>query len=381
MPGEPLRRWGRRALIAAVPLLFGCREAEPAGETAFAARHDDPGRTWSAERRAESGADAEFTRIEDLDVDSRGRIVVADAGATAVAVLSPDARLLRWLGGRGEGPGEFAAVTSLQVLGGDTVLVYDRALARVTLFPPDSAQPVQTIALASSGFPAPFWVARSPTGQFVAAYRPPTRAENTGADAQAREVVRVLAPDGRTLVADSVLVVGTRDALVTRSGTAVARLDHPMGRRALLELRDGLLYHVWTDSAALEVQNLQGEPVWRSALPASPVPVTSAEVDSVMAGVRAVFREALRGSVPEHWPAVRGLAVDDQGRGWIGLATRPGDPAEWAIVARPGAYQASVRLPYGAEVKAVRGNRIYAVERDELDVPRVVAYEYRQPGG
>jgi hypothetical protein len=380
MRGEPLRPWNLRVLVVTVPLLFGCRDAKPGGESSFAARHDDPLRTWSAERRAESSADAEFTRIEDLDVDSRGRIVVADAGATAVAVLSPDGRLLHRLGGRGEGPGEFAAVTSLQVLAGDTVLVYDRALARVTLFPADRSQPVQTIPLASAGFPAPFWVVRTPAGQFVAAYRPPTRPGATGADAQAREVVRVLGPDARTVIADSVLAVPPREALVARSGAAVARLDHPMGRRALLEFRDGMLYHVWTDSAALEVRTLEGEPAWRSVLPAPPVPVAPAEVDSVAAGVRAVFRDALREAVPRHWPAVGGLAVDDQGRAWIGLTARPGDPAEWAVVSRPGTYEGSVTLPYGAEVKAVRGNRIYAVVRDELDVPRVVAYEYTRPG-
>lgn len=379
MNGNVLRAWSRRVLILTPALLFGCRDAEPVGEGSFAARHDDPLRTWSVGRHAESGADVDFTRIEALGVDSQGRIVVADAGATAVAVLSPDGQLLRWLGGRGEGPGEFAAVTSLQVLGGDTVLVYDRALARVTLFPPDTAQPVQTLAVASAGFPSPFWVARTASGELVAAYRPPTTPGARGPDPQAREVVRVLGGDGQTVLGDSVLTVPMREALVTHSGTAVARLDHPMGRRALLEVRDGMLYHVWTDSAALEVRTLQGEGAWRSALPAPPVPVTAAEVDSVAAGVRSVFQQALREAAPEHWPAVRGLAVDDRGRAWIGLAARPGEPAEWAVVAPPGTYEGSVTLPYGTEMKAVRGNRIYAVERDELDVPRVVIYEYTRP--
>src|SRR5690606_12398504 len=89
---------------------------------------------------ASSGEDAPFSAVTGLDVDSEGRIYVADWLLPDVVVLGPDGRHVRSIGRRGSGPGEFQRVSSVQVLPGDSVLVFDRGLRRVTVFPPSGGE-------------------------------------------------------------------------------------------------------------------------------------------------------------------------------------------------------------------------------------------------
>jgi hypothetical protein len=67
-----------------------------------------------------SSPEASFTIVPRLAVDSRGRIYVPDTYRQRVSVLTPEGRLLRTIGRRGDGPDEFRAVQSVQILPGDS---------------------------------------------------------------------------------------------------------------------------------------------------------------------------------------------------------------------------------------------------------------------
>ena len=67
---------------------------------------------------------------------SDGDIVVVDGGTREVRLYNGDGVFLTKLGGRGSGPGEFQNPVQVLVLPGDTLLVWDDALARVTRFNP-----------------------------------------------------------------------------------------------------------------------------------------------------------------------------------------------------------------------------------------------------
>jgi len=67
---------------------------------------------------------------------SDGDIVVVDGGTREVRLYNGDGVFLTKLGGRGSGPGEFQNPVQVLVLPGDTLLVWDDALARVNRFDP-----------------------------------------------------------------------------------------------------------------------------------------------------------------------------------------------------------------------------------------------------
>jgi len=80
-----------------------------------------------------------FGNIWDADLDSRGRIYVADYGQAQVTVFDNNGRYLRTIGRRGSGPGEFQNPMQIAVGPGDTLLVFDIGLRRLSKFAPDGA--------------------------------------------------------------------------------------------------------------------------------------------------------------------------------------------------------------------------------------------------
>lgn len=82
------------------------------------------------------GDDA-FGRVMDVELGPTGRIYVADDLSWNVVVFDAAGRLLRRVGRRGRGPGEFERPWYLAVDRYDSLFVWDGALARISVFGPD----------------------------------------------------------------------------------------------------------------------------------------------------------------------------------------------------------------------------------------------------
>lgn len=78
-----------------------------------------------------------------------GRAAIADLWAHRIFVFSPDGRLEREFGGRGNGPGEIGFIWSILRLGPDTILVQDIGNVRFTLYHADSL--VRSVSLLDIG--------------------------------------------------------------------------------------------------------------------------------------------------------------------------------------------------------------------------------------
>lgn len=86
---------------------------------------------------SESGADDAFGRVMDVELGASGRIYVADDLNWRISVFDGSGRLLRRVGRRGAGPGEFERPWYLAVDRFDSLFVWDGALARISVFGPD----------------------------------------------------------------------------------------------------------------------------------------------------------------------------------------------------------------------------------------------------
>jgi len=83
------------------------------------------------------GAHDAFGNIWDVELDGRGRIYVADVGQAHITVFDSAGRYLHTIGRRGSGPGEFNQPMQMGVRPGDTLLVFDVGLRRLSEFAPD----------------------------------------------------------------------------------------------------------------------------------------------------------------------------------------------------------------------------------------------------
>jgi hypothetical protein len=366
-----------RSCLFVLALLGGCT-ARPGGQATLpdaAARRRDAAQ---ATEIAVSAPEAELTYVTALDADSRGRMYVADMFQKSVTVLARDGKVLRRIGRAGSGPGEFRAVRDVQVLPGDSLLVYDPELARVTVFAADSSRPAYVVNLADR-LPAepPFHLRRAPaTGGYLAQFQARFAFGSGNALEPRRDSLLLLNPDGSARAR----VASFASAPFLVAGTSIT--PHPFGRRVVARLDSrGRVLFVSTDSLAVTSYSPSGERQgsfgYRYDLPS----VTRDDARRALEGMgeqgRQMFESVLADSLPARWPAVGDLRVDDRDRVWISLAGPLDQPVEWAVFSAGGRYLRSVFLPPRTTLHAVRAGRAYADRVDAAGVPRVMVLGIR----
>lgn len=359
------------------------------GDTA----EEPPGARWVVDRhpiveigRGE-GEDALFrvtaaTRLPD------GRIAVANAGTQQIKLFGTDGRHLASLGQRGAGPGEFQFPLWVGTHA-DSILVWDAALERLTVFDPRG-----TLAR-STQFPAvggsfPSVVGMFPDGSLLLA---------SGADQAAAakqegtawrgdtHLVRI-APGGQIL--DTIATVPSQERYSYRSRDGMGQTveDLPFGRRTVMAVRDdavvvgtGEAYSIReVDTAGIQRGLVQRE--W------TPRPVSSADVRDYWAKMVTIGGRSRPGEVqaqrdkipyPATLPPYDALVIDAGGALWIKDAQPPrgwDDPDLWRVYSPDGAPLATVELPARVRPQAIGNEWILGTALDDAERETVRLYRY-----
>lgn len=334
----------------------------------------------------ESGGDALLSYVSEIEINSHAFVYVADPVAMAISVFSPDGRLLRSIGRKGAGPGEFRGIGSIQIGAGDTLFVFDNILRRLTAFRPEDDSVVYSRRIAEQARSTPQRAYRARSGpQLVATFMPPFRAEGGDGQVLRRElVVRVLGPEG-SIERDSLLVgVGTSN-LFTSKGSSIWVGTNAFGRQPIVRFSvSDQVFYARSDSAVVTVVGLDGRAVRRCALTAAPVMVTRADLARQKTRMSRQLRPVLEDSMPAFWPVLGDFVVDDRDGVWFGLTGAEGRMNRWVLCDRDGVFRGSVSLPLDVILAAVRDSILYGIARDEDQVPTIHAYRFtrspRRPG-
>jgi hypothetical protein len=332
--------------------------------------------------RAEGEGPDVFGRVAAIEADAGGRIFVLDSQAREVRVFDPDGRHLRTMGREGEGPGEFLAPVGLSIHPSDGRLwVVDGRNARYTLFDPEGA--FGTTQPRPLGFMALPW----PGG-----FDRRGGLHDIGSDAEGLVVVRF---DSLFAPADTFRIPQPeqdRVTVVRADGTPVMSITSPLAPRLHWSFDpQGFVWTATSDAFRFTRHTLAGDPVRIVVREHRPVPVTSAEADSVMEAVETVISmnagpdARVEGTLraPDHKPAFRAFRVDRVGRLWVEPQVGPDDARVLNVFGADGVYLGAVDIDPGLDLVSVipriDESRMYALVRDELDVPYVVRYRIVEP--
>lgn len=323
---------------------------------------------------------AELSDVASVAATSDGRIFVADGLAARITHLAPGGSILGTVGRRGGGPGEFDEPRTVQVLAADSLLVFDFARHRVTVFEPAELDVSHTAHLqVPPTATRPEWFARSRTGpMFVVAFTEYARADRPVAQGEdettGSRLVRAFHGDG-SLRRDSILSGPRGRRLVARQGPIIGSAGaHPFGPHSPISLGpDDRLYvgTAATDTVRILTYTLAGERLEEISLPCASPSVTRDQLERIVREYDDFFHDAIRETAPERWPALRGVVADDEGRLWLTVGGMPADSGTVWVVTHQGRIDLYLRIPPGARIEAVRDGRLYTVRSDELDVPRV----------
>jgi hypothetical protein len=359
------------------------------------------------------GADEyQFADVDFVLPASGGGVYVWDRIVGALRQYDAAGRFVRRIGGFGRGPGEYRAANGLVQLRDGRLVLWDPENVRMNVY--DSAGTVagswryeSTLGIQD---PRGLLVDSADNVYAIHWFRP-TDGPGQALPAE-HEGYRVLGPDG--VLRDSVLpprwlpsstVIAARGS----EGGAIRSLV-PFAPQPLWTVsRFGYVVSGVGDRYAITLHR-PGAPL-RIERDVEPVPIESDErVDAeeiAMAEMRQVDRSWRWSgpSIPDVKPFLTGMRAAADGRIWVRRAVRgvpaepdaapqPGlappigaegppvrippprwrEPVMFDVFAADGRFLGALAVPERVEVLHMRGDEVWGVERDELDVPQVVRW-------
>jgi len=349
---------------------------------------------WTVEEEvrigaAEGSAEYQFGEIGGIAVDSRGRVFVLDRLAQDVRVFSPDGVYEQTIGRRGGGPGELAqAYFAPGVVPGDTLLVPDVfGNHRINRFAPDGSS--------LGSFPLPpqlgdvFGLAFTPSGMIALWVR--SAASRRDTESASVDRIVTLSTDGR--VRDTLLTFPSGETFSPGMGQVTLLAPEPVWEitqdsKLLYGVDDRYRIRVYDASALERVIDK----------PYEPEPITDRDKEFDW-GVPPQARQMVRTS--DTYPAFAGIISGPNGTIWVQhvmpisemsdahreslgslfgkwapmipsiLRKFHGAP-EWDVFDADGRLLGVVTMPPRFVPQVIRGNKVYGITQDELDVDYAV---------
>lgn len=359
--------------------------------------------TWRIEEELRIGSvDAEgpavLGQVKGIAVTSDGRIAVLDAQAQELRVFDPSGAHLATFGGRGAGPGEMEGAYGLMIGPGDSLWVPDVRNARMSVFEPGAGfgrsapMPFLRWGFVWSGIMTEEGRVWKPSTTLGDPRRPVIRVYGRDPEGGIARELSDLALESDFALLDSIPLPEGPDVDPEDPPNAFyweAPGGMPRGYIGVPFYAEGQLLLdprgvIWSKAPGPSYRIARWVPGGDTTLVLEtrrdPVPVTAAERDSAIDGVREHLRERGVGvrqdwsKIPENKPGVVSMFLADGGRLWVRTSS-PDSLITYDVYERDGRWTgtAVTSLDVWRWVSPiVRGDRFWAVVTDELDVPYVV---------
>ena len=334
-----------------------------------------------------------FQRIWGACRLSDGRIAVMDSPAAELRVFSPIGEHLRTFGRKGEGPGEFNSPVLMGVLPGDTLVVVDRRLRRISQFHPEAG----FLQDAAAGPEIPGFLLTD--GMFsdgtVLIHRTVSNDDLINGYHRLKLRYRRVGVDG-SLAVEFGEFVGDELVQATQSdGKAVITAigNAPFGKEAVVAVGQQHFFYGSQDSYEIQGWNRDGglERIIRRR--AEFLPVTDDQVADRLAeelehlnddgnDLSQQYRRQFEATpIPDFHPAHGEIYADLLGYLWT-EETRPSDqePRMVSVFDPEGRLVAALPLPDGLRVMEIGADYVLGSYSDELGVQYLRMYSLQRPG-
>jgi hypothetical protein len=317
------------------------------------------------------GGPAAFGRIMAIEADAGGNLYVADELANEIRVFAPDGTHLRSFGRQGGGPGEFRMISGMAWDAAGRLRVMDPRTRRLSTIDTGGGFHGAQTRDHSSSLTIPWQGTVDAEGRV---YDLSALPGGGGSEVSPSGIVRYRVEGDRLVGTDTFRLPATRRERVEarRAPGVVERVSVPFAPGDRWRLApDGSVWIGSTGTYRLARVTFAGDTLARLTHDRPPVPVTPAERDSAAAadGVPA-------DRVPAVKPAFHSFFVDDEGRVWVAPHVPGGGASTWDVFGPTGSFLGTVHTPLRLETEqpspVVRRDALYAMVRDDMDVPYVV---------
>ncbi|WP_020404361.1 6-bladed beta-propeller [Gracilimonas tropica] len=296
-----------------------------------------------------------FSSMGEFAVDDSGRVYIADAGwgSRSLHVYNPDGSYLKKIAGEGKGPAEFLSLSNLQVHAGQ-LLFYDSQLQRIMLYSTATLKQEKTVLTDSQKWkdilelsdkrPHEFYL--SSPNEIIAAFQESPQINNSG-----RRMKKYYRLNSELeIVSDQLAELKAKKFVHSNSEDKVGNMQvrfmkyFPFfERHFFVPSKEDHFYIV--DSRDFLVKKLDYDGDYLSAFF---YPYELQEVrrkDALHSANEMVENIAQNVDLPEKWPAINSILLDDENRFWISTFTGDNEFFKWWVLEESGELIATFRWP------------------------------------
>jgi hypothetical protein len=359
-------------------------------------------------------AEYSFGGINELEVAEDGRIYVFDRQVPALREYDPAGKYVRTVGRKGKGPGEYEQANGVAVHRDGRVVLWDASSARINVYRPDGTFIASWPLPGGGGFFTNSALFVDTAGNTYARTRiadPPR--ENAAAGATMFGTTGLVQWDRNGNVVDSLTppapTIETQSLVASREGGFSVYTLPFSARHSWVWSPLGYFVSARTDRYAVTLSPVNGQPR-RIERTVDPVPVTSDERADHEERATASMRRTDPSwrwsgpSIPGTKPPIASIVAADDGKIWVSVARHgeripagegsPGpavrvgtvgdlprlpeprwrDPVVYDVFDPTGQYLGQVSVPPRTRFQTMRGDHVWGVRRDSLDVEQVVRF-------
>jgi hypothetical protein len=368
-----------------------------------------PGDQWTVTEAlrigtAEGDPEYQFGMVAGIALLSDGRIAVLDQQGQHVKLFGADGKYLQTIGKAGSGPGELGAATVALFAGpGDTLIVADMANQRVNLYQPDGTFLSGFRLGLEQGIPLRWDM--TPDRRVITQVRSLNLPSAPGQQAAAPDTMDIILErrlDGSP--GDTLMRVPSGRTFSFSGGRP--EFNFFTAEPAWALYGDGILYGV-NDQYRLGVYSKDGQLQRVIEKPFDRPPVTEADQQALIGLLENAWREAgvdqaavaqLKSGIhfAPNYPAYLQALAGPDGTIWVQqlqvLSQLPeeqrkqfnpqldmGSP-NWEVFDAEGRFLGVATMPHRFQPMRFEGDKIYGIQRDELDVQYIVVLNVVKPG-
>jgi len=325
-----------------------------------------------------------FDRITDIAVDDGGRLFMAGEGwnRRQIHIFDPSGTHGDSLGNFGYDLGEFQSIDRIQIYG-DTLLLMDQDLSRITSFDLGSGSWIDTTGYRAEQLTLPdglsaYEYSAAPVFVFddsriLISF---TENRNPAYEPEGRISYHITESDGRVMDRQIVEQLDLRYLVGDYAGRP-APFTLPLPEKPLITVSgSGVIVSAQTEEFFIRVMDVENNREWAYYLDYERRSLDPNEVIHPRFSHNDQLLRVKESAVyPEKWPALYSLIADDEDRVWVSTIIDDRNMLEWWVIDY-NSHSLITRFtwPLDRQIAAVKNGSVYAIEKNSMGYEMVVRY-------
>jgi len=331
-------------------------------------------------------------RIQNISVDNRGRVFIADVKQNTIHVYNSDGTYLQDIGREGRGPGEFQRIQDFKINNAH-IYILDSRLSRISVFMLNTfhLEATYNLSFGKQQNEKPSWLSKAQKkglfyrpsniyvrrdGSYLVLFSDNSVARSNNINGRTFEASK-FNPNKNKYTANNLLSFRwTGQVLIHKdNGGMIIMFGVPYKRSSKFDFNNGSFVLGWTDEMLFKFFDQDGAYQHAFYYPYSNIPLHMEDVFAYYEHAGNKVTQAIRNDdLPDTWPAFDALKMDDENRLWVSTIVDNQKMRQWWVMKSNGQLIAQFNWPRSKPIQVINNDYMYTKEKNNDGLEEIVRY-------